>query len=349
MTTNDQQVSRRGFLKAAAVTGTAAVVTGAGAAALMQQSAEAPLTTTVASAPNAIPVTAVPNLANITADEMLAKLAAAQAENVRLQAALDAANRQISGITVDNQDSMAATESLNVQLSEANTQLGIMAGLVSLYEQLDSVDVETAVQNGLTAVSGTINNILDDIPTLEEGLQMGELALAEVENHIPLLDNGRLWLDNHTDKLNTYFVAIENILAEVLESAGPILEMLNNWFASIKKWLPFGIGQKAADVMQSITMLLIETPATISGLNTNVAQPLSAWLAADNDNEVPLQKNLIKPIREQVLAQTTNVVGKTKQIEVAYAEQLRDPVETAVSSQRAIRDLIVAYREENQI
>lgn len=349
MTTSDQQVNRRGFLKAAAITGAAAVVTGAGAATLMQQAADAPLTTAVVSAPAALPATPLPNPANITANEMLAKLAAAQAENVRLQAALDAANRQIFGISADNQDSMAATESLNLQLGEANTQLGIMAGLISLYEQLDSVDVGTAVENGLTAVSGTINSILDDIPTLEESLVMGELALAEVENHIPLLDNGRLWLDNHTDKLNAYFVAIENILAEALEAAGPILEMLNNWFASIKKWLPFGIGQKAADVMQSITLLLIETPSTISGLDTNVAQPLSVWLAADNNNEVPLRKNLIKPMREQVLAQTTNVVGKTKQIEVIYAEQLRNPVETAVSGQRTIRELITAYREENQI
>lgn len=349
MTTSDQQVSRRGFLKAAAVTGAAAVVTGTGAATIMQQSANAPLTTTVVSAPTALPAAPLPNPAYTTANEMLAKLAAAQAENVRLQAALDAATRQLTGVSSDNQDSMAATEALNVQLGEANNQIGILAGLVSLYEHLDSVDVETAVENGLTAVSGTINNILDDIPTLEEGLAMGELALAEVENHIPLLDNGRLWLDNHTEKLNTYFVAIENILAEVLESAGPILEMLNNWFEGIKKWLPFGIGQKAANVMQSITMLLIETPATISGLDTNITQPLSVWLAADNDNEIPLRKNLIKPIREQVLAQTTNVVGKTKQIEAAYAEQLRDPVESAVSSQRAIRGLIAAYREENQI
>jgi hypothetical protein len=349
MTTSDQQVSRRGFLKAAAVTGAAAVVTGTGAATIMQQTANAPLTTTVVSAPTALPAASLPNPAYTTANEMLAKLAAAQAENVRLQAALDAANRQLTGISTDNQDSMAATEALNVQLGEANNQIGILAGLVSLYEHLDSVDVGTAVENGLTAVSGTLNNILGDIPTLEESLAMGELALAQVENHIPLLENGRLWLDNHTDKLNTYFVAIENVLAEVLEAAGPILEMLNNWFESVKKWLPFGIGQKAANVMQSITMLLIETPATISGLDTNIAQPLSVWLAADNDNEIPLRKNLIKPIREQVLAQTTNVVGKTKEIEVAYAEQLRVPVESAVSSQRAIRGLIAAYREENQI
>ena len=349
MTTEDQQVSRRGFLKGVAITGAAAVATGAGAATLMQQSVTAPVTTNVVSAPPPIPATAVPNIANISADEMLARLATAQAENVRLQAALDAANRQLLGAEADDQNALAAQESFNVQLAEANNQIGLLAGLVALYEQLDSVDVDTVVENGLTAVSETITALIAEVPTLEESLEMGQVALAEVENHIPTLDNGRLWLENHSGKLDVYFHAIEQILEEVVESAGPFLDMLNNWFESVKKWLPFGLGEKATNVMQSITLLLLETPTTVSGLNTNLAQPLDLWLAKDQNNEAPLQKNLIKPLRENVIAQSSHTVGKAKQVESIYKAQLHEPINTAVSSQRVIRNLIAEYREKNQV
>lgn len=349
MTTEDQQISRRGFLKGVAVTGAAAVATGAGAATLMQQSANAPITTNVVSTPPLLPATAVPNMANISADEMLARLASAQAENVRLQAALDAANRQLLGAQADDQNALAAQETYNVHLAEANNQIGVLAGLIALYEQLDSVDVDAVVENGLTAVSETLNNFMADVPTLEESLEMGQIALAEVENHIPLLDNGRLWLENHNGKLDSYFKAIELILLEVVESAGPFLDMLNSWFESVKKWLPFGLGEKATNVMQSITTLLLETPATISGLNTNVAQPLDVWLAKDQNNEVNLQKNLIKPLRENVIAQSNIATGKAKQVESIYKEQLHEPINTAVASQRVIRNLIAEYRENNQV
>jgi hypothetical protein len=62
---------------------------------------------------------------------------------------------------------------------------------------------------------------------------------------------------------------------EVVEAAGPFLQMINDWFAGIKKWLPFGMGETAVTVMQSITTLLIETPANVTGLNTNISQPHS--------------------------------------------------------------------------
>lgn len=343
---NEPQIGRRGFLKAITVTGAAAVVTGAGAALLKQNPNTAATINTVSSAPITAP-TAV--TVSAPQNDLLAQLASIQAENMRLQAALDAANRQLETLQLSSQDTSAATESLNVQLGEANAQIGVLAGLVALYEQLDGVNLENAVENGLTAVSDTLTNLLDDIPTLEEGIQAGHLALAEVENNIPLLENGRTWLENHISKLDAYFQSIENYLQDAVESAGPFLQMLNDWFESLRKWLPFGIGQKAATVMQSITTLLIETPATISGLDTNISQPLAAWLNKDENGDVLLQKNVVTPIRDNVLTKTTAAVDKAKTLNTAYMAQLQEPVQTAVMNKQAIRTLIAQYREQHQL
>jgi hypothetical protein len=343
---DEQHVNRRSFLKGAAVTALAATAVGAGAAKLNQQSQ----TTTIEVAPESVvpPVqTAVSNLAT-EPSETIAQLAAVQAENLQLQVALEAAQNQIETMRQADITSTTQTEALTIQLDDANNQIGLLAGLVALYEQLDDVDLSTVLENGLTAVSTTITDLVDDLPTLEEGLQAGETALNEFEAQIPLVQNGRTWLNDQTEKLELYFSTIEKILEKTVDRIGPFFDMLNDWFDGVKKWLPFGIGEKATEVMQSITVLLLETPETINGVRTNIKEPLNLWLS-DDANEVPLQQNLLNPIRNEVLSKTRSTSGKAKQIEGAYQNQLVLPVETAVSQHQTLRERIAHYRTEHNI
>ncbi len=343
---DDQQLNRRSFLKGAAVTALAATAVGAGAAKLNQQSQAA--TIEVASEPVVQPVqTAVSNLVENPTDA-LAQLAAAQAENIQLQAALTAAQQQIEAMQQASSSTTSQTEALTIELDNANNQIGLLAGLIALYEQLDEVDLSVVLQNGMSAISTTITDLIDDLPSLEEGLQVGETALNEFEAQIPLLQNGRSWLTDQSDKLELYFTVIEKLLEKTVDRIGPFFEMLHDWFEEVKKWLPFGLGEKAAEVMQSITALLIETPQTVSGLRINVKEPLDAWLA-DNTDEIPLQRNLLKPIRNEVLSKAGATTGKAKQIEATYYTQLVEPAETAVNRHHTLRELITNYRTQHSI
>ena len=191
--------------------------------------------------------------------------------------------------------------------------------------------------------------MLAEMPTLSESIQRGRQALENFESQVPVLDNGRLWLIDHLSKIEGYFQAVERLLAEAVEHVGPFLQMLTDWFESIKRWLPFGLGQTATTVMQSITDLIMETPNTISGLDTNITQPLNVWLNRDQNNETALHQTLIKPLRDDLMPKADTAVGKAHQIDETYKTALKEPVETAVSSQRAIRGLIVAYREKHGI
>lgn len=342
----DPQLDRRGFLKAAALTAVAATATGGGAA-LFKQAQQVANAPAVISSVAPATVAAVSSPATLSVD--FSQLAAAQAEIVRLQAALDAANRQLAAVNEDGSHALSASQALQQELSSANEQVGLLAGLVALYEQLETIDVETAVDNGLTAVSDALNNLFADVPSLEDGLATGSLALAQVETHLPVLANGRVWLDGHLQKLQTYFSHIENLLYEVVEVAGPLLQMVNDWFAGIKKWLPFGMGETAVTVMQSITTLLIETPGTVAGLNANLAQPLDVWLARDEQNELLLNQTLVKPLRDGVIGQTGKTLAKARDVESTYVARLQDPVQTAVANKQAVRRLIEEYRQQHQM
>ena len=211
---NQPEINRRGFLKAAAITAVAATATGSGAVLIKQanQTAE----TTITTAPMAPTLSVPPLTANNAGTETFTKLASIQAENIRLQAALDAANRQLTGLQQHDANTLATNQSIQTELATANEQIGVLAGLVALYEQLEEIDLDAVVDNGITAVNESLSNLLADIPTLEEGLAAGQLALAEVEDHLPVLENGRVWLDGQLGKLETYFQQVEFLLIEAV-------------------------------------------------------------------------------------------------------------------------------------
>lgn len=350
MTTHpeEQAVSRRNFIKAAMVTAVAASATGAGAAIYNQNQNAATIITSVPNGTAPVVSTAVPSLTSPDSD-LFTRLAAAQADNVRLQAALDAAQRQLANLQSNNQTAVSDSEALTVELGQANEQIGVLAGLIALYEQFAAVDVETAVSQGFTNFTGEVEEMLAEMPTLSESIQMGRQALQNFESQVPVLDNGRLWLIDHLAKIENYFAAVERLLSEAVDRVGPFLQMLTDWFEGVRKWLPFGIGQTAATIMQSLTTLIMETPNTLSGLNTNVVQPLDVWLNRDQNNETALSRTLITPLRDDLMPKADNAVSKVQQMDATYKTALKEPVETAVSSQRAIRGLIVAYRERHGI
>lgn len=345
----DPLVSRRKFLKAATITAVAATATGAGAALYNQSLPTAPVVSSVSNTITPSLTTAVSATDSTATTDLFTRLASAQAENVRLQAALDAAQGQLVSLQQNNQTAASSSEAIALELGQANEQIGIMAGLVALYEQLEAVDMETAVDQGLNAVSTSIDTMLAEMPTLAESIQLGRQALQNFEAEMPLLDNGRLWLIDHLGKIEGYFQAVEQLLAKAVERVGPFLQMLNDWFEGIKKWLPFGIGQTATTIMQSITLLIMETPNTINGLDTNVTQPLNMWLSRDQNDETALHQSLIKPLRDDLMTKADNTVGKVQQMDTIYKTTLKEPVETAVASQRVIRNLIVDYRQQHQV
>ena len=352
---DEQQVNRRGFLRGVAATALAATAAGAGAATLIKN---APLETTVAvvSKPAATSVqtpalsaaeVAVPaHIENPT--EALSQIADLQADNLRLQAALTAAQQQIESLQQSGSATTTQTEALTIELNDANHRLNLLTGLLALYEQLDEIEFNTIFENGVTAVSTAITDLIDDLPSLEAGLQAGEAALNTFEAQIPLVQNGRSWLQDQTAKLQLYFTAIEKILEKAVDQVSPFFDMLHDWFQDVQKWLPFGIGQRAVEVMDAITVLLIETPQTISGVQTNLHEPLSQWLSEETDT-LPIHQNLVLPLRHDVLLKANTTTGKAKQVETVYRNQLVEATKTAVEQQQALQQLITQYREQHNL
>ena len=175
---NDESVSRRHFLKMVGVTAVAATAVGAGAAVLTKQSPTTTLTSPL-TAPLAAPVTQTAvRTTELNTSELLAQLASAQAENMQLRTALDAAQSRLSAqVETDT----AVEDPLKIELAAANEQVGLLAGLVALYEQLEQVDMSAVFEEGVVAVSETITELIEQTPALSTGIEAGQVALDDLE------------------------------------------------------------------------------------------------------------------------------------------------------------------------
>lgn len=349
----EQPLDRRGFLRAAAATAVAATAAGTGVALVLEPGQ--PKSAAVLSSPVIEPIKLSSNPMDDLPD-MLSRLAAAQAENVRLQAQLGVAMQQLEAARsapalVNNSES----EALKLQLEDANSQVGILSGKVSvlgglltLYEQLDAIDLAGVVGGGMTSVGGVLGNLMEDIPSVNEGLAAGQQALADFEGEIPLVEGGRRWMDEQIHKISAAHLAIEVGLRNSIEATGTFLQLINEWFQSILKWLPFGIGDTAAGIVESISTLLADLPETLSGFQTQVAQPLDMWLEKEGD-QPRLQHRLVKPLREEALNKASMAISKTQTLDSIYQTYLAQPFDAAASQQQAVRNLIIQYRQEHQI
>jgi chromosome segregation ATPase len=345
------ELDRRSFLRALAASGAAATALGGGAALLVNRTKNAPVTTAVVPAPATLPpvreaVAATP--AGADTPDLLARLASAQAENLRLQSQLDAAQRRLASLESDNGDTTQANADLQIELASANNRVSLLAGLVALYEQLEDLDLAKTVDSGLDAFGLAIDELVEDLPTLEEGLAAGREALDEMEAQLPILQNGRIWLEGHLSRLATFYDAAEHVLEAAVETAGSFLQKLNEWFQRLLKWVPFGAGERTAAVMDALTNLLDETPHTLDGLRRNVATPLDTWLQEEN-GDLRLRARLVKPLQEQTFQPASRVVERARNTRTRYDAEIVEPVRTAAKSRNLIREQIAAYRQKYEI
>ncbi len=340
-------MTRRGFLKAVAATAAAATAVGAGAAVLRE--ANRPAASPPVQLPTMTPVAHLPSPtapAAITMEE----LAALQGQNLQLQVELEAARQKLATLTQAQADQQLMLQTLQNELAASQERATALSGLAGLYEQLERIDIGQVVMGGVGAVGLTLANLLDDWPSLAEGVAAGEAALNQLESDIPVLESGRRWLAAYLGRIGAYLAQVEQALYTALEKAEPFLVALSQWFEDVLSWLPFGLGARAAAVTAALTDLLAETPLALVDAQLRLVTPLERWLGQEgSDSAPPLVSQVIQPLRQQALQPTQTVLIKGEALAQSYHTQLRLPTEQLMPMRQALRDQIAAYREAHQL
>lgn len=339
-------INRRRFLKASVAVAATATVAGAGATLLRDKKPPTIVSPRPQRFQQPVQLTAE---SNQEAEELFSRLASAEAENVRLQSQLNSAKRRLeskqSTISTNNR---SETESLLSQLDDMSLQVGVLSGLIALYNHLDDIELDEIVSDGLATVETALDDLVDSVPTISEGIEMGQAALDELEEHIPVLEASRAWLDDQLDNVDAYYGVVERTLSRVVESSGSIVNLLDEWFQGILKWLPFGIGRKAAEVVQAISELTAAIPDTLAGINENVVRPLEVLLEK-KDGQTAIQKNVIAPVRERALEPAALAMENTETLKTTYTRHLAAPARWKIERKQAVRRSIDEYRQTHRL
>lgn len=344
-------VNRREFIKAAAFAAVVATSAGASAALLVENNKRAtPL-------PAIIRDIQLPSIGQNQPDaELVNQLTSFEVENASLRAQLRLAESklEVAELRGSGREGEAAG-ALQSQLEQSSIENGalleevtLLTGLVALYEELEALDFDTILEDGISAVEGSLDDLLLQIPTVEEGIEAGQEAIAGFEAQIPALETGKHWLDTQFDSIGTHLDELETALKDALKSAGPIMLQLGKWFQDISKWLPFGIGNRAAVTMDALSTVLTDLVQTKEELPDQVAAPL-AGLLDKKDNETAVQRNLINPLRQDLIGPTAAALDQTNSLGGTITAELIEPYGRAAQERKRIGELITSYREAQKI
>ena len=280
--------------------------------------------------------------------DLLARLVAAQTENTRLQAELDAALRRLdiaesSGASTDDE-----IELLRGELTSSQGRFGLLAGLTALYEQLEDVDIGQTVSEGINDVAGYFASLALSLPELAEGLDSGEAALDLFEADLPALAAGRVWFGQQLARLALGWELVENLLRDTLEGVEPALVMIQTWFDKLLGWVPFEWGERARQIMNAVFGLLEETPRTIEGGQRDVMVSLDKWFKPEGGEVDPaVRTRLFNPVREKTIGSARRTVEQVKSAQKSFQHDLVARTATVVADRQEIRRQITRYRQEN--
>ncbi len=344
-------INRREFMKAAALSAVIATSAGTTAALLVEKNkGSTPL-------PSLIRDIEPPVIGQSQrAAELINQLTSIQVENARLLTQLSATENklEVAGMRRNGRET-DITNTLQTQLEKSanqNTALAeevtLLSGLVALYEQLEAVDLESLLDSGITTVEDTFDDLLLQVPIVQDGLAAGQQAIFDLEAQIPSLETGKLWLAGQFDTLGTHLDDLEMALKEAIKTAGPILQQLGQWFQDISKWLPFGIGDRAGATMDSLSQVLQDILQTKEDLPDKLGIPLANLLDKEGD-ETAIERNLISPLRTDLIKPAAQAMEQTRSLGTMFKADLVAPFTAAVEERNRIAALIIDYRQSQQI
>ena len=148
---------------------------------------------------------------------------------------------------------------------------------------------------------------------------------------------------------------LQEILENISERAGSILEMLSTWFDEVRSWLPARFLETANNVIDSLLTMVASLPVTIDGAQSNVVAALDKWFADDEDQLTAgqtapiIRGQLFNPLKDEVLPEALDLIRKTRITKQKYEADLVTQVNDRLSKRQEITTQIAEYKQKNNL
>lgn len=231
-------------------------------------------------------------------------------------------------------------DSLQQQVTQANGQISslqsnhdLLKSLIDLYQQLDSTNLDQIIIQALGALGMPILAIETVREALNAGVILTVKVLQAVEDQIPLIAAGLDWLEQQIGSLITAIRALQTALK--VSNVGEVAKSVGDFVSQILDLLPFGVGDNVKAALQAMGNVISQLPELLNNVGTRLIQPVRAWIVSDKQGG--LYEMLLRPVREQLLLPSQQMVANAQNLNNVYNSQLAQPAQTALDQRAKIR------------
>ena len=226
---------------------------------------------------------------------------------------------------------------------EAAVETLKLKGLLTLYENLERIELDAIVSTAIAAVGLLLHGVESGSLAIKGGLDAVEGLLLDFERVFPTIRAGIEWTERVISTLADRLQALEDTIEGVAEKAQPITESLGSFFDSVLDLLPFGYGDRIRAILDRLGDLVTNIPETVEGVNTHLLEPLRRdWFSEEEGKG--LKASLIDPIVTRLLDPLEAFLGRLAELVGGWEEKLVKPTGEAISERDAIRTEIAQYK-----
>jgi hypothetical protein len=274
------------------------------------------------------------------AAEWQAQLELANNQNAQLSTSLTASQQEASNL-------QAQLASIQAALDAANGRLTRAGELVALFDQLDAVGLDGAVEGGLASVAGSLAALLTPAAALRGGLSSARGLLANFELSLPDFAGAMHWLGEQVVRLKVGLWSVESSAAETAGTAAAgIAAAFTGFVGFVIDHLPFNIGAKVRATLSSTQSVL----ANLTDMTDNAADQVMLKISQRvDDGPQSWKRTLVEPLRAEALNRADEVLTAVNNTDATYQQALKAPVESALQQRRTLREQIAAFRATHSL
>ncbi|MEP7286486.1 MAG: hypothetical protein ABI947_12030 [Chloroflexota bacterium] len=231
-------------------------------------------------------------------------------------------------------------DTLNQQLTGTTQQLTALQssndhaqGLLDLYNQLESTNLDEIVAGALAALGIPILAIETVRTALSAGVVLAVRILQSIEEQMPLIAAGIDWLNDQVALLSTSIQSLQQALQ--VSANTPVAKAVTDFISSVLDLLPFGIGQDVKTALKAMGEVVAKLPDFLNNVSVRLIGPARAWIVSGGEGG--LHDLLLRPMREQVLSPAQQMVANAENLNSVYNSQLAQPAQNALDQRARIR------------
>jgi hypothetical protein len=244
----------------------------------------------------------------------------------------------------------AAEGELQSLQESAASDLARLQGLVDLYEGLEKVGLDAILETGVLAMALPLEAVEAGARLLKQGVEWAEEALFAVVEALPTARESLAWLERQVSALAQAIETLQEAIGLALERAmdNPVGQALKDFSTFILDHLPFGLGDRIAQVLDGLVTVITGVDELVEGINTHLLEPLdSKWFSAEED--AGLRASLVAPMVERVLDPLEAHLEDLSVLADTWQAKLMAPTQEALAKRADIRSEISRYKADHGI